>query len=562
MLELIKDFAAPDKSFYPAINWIWNTEITESGIEEQIRKFKDAGFKAVLIMAEPEEFRPDSMATDLKPRYLSREYFKLIHFAAEILKKYDMAFWLYDEGGWPSGGACTQVVKNNNDFSGKQVIYITRSFSAGEKYLPVNDEKSVFLAAFADNAARIGEDTVISRDTVVYEYRIYSSVCLRGDYYRTDIADIHATEEFIRLTHKRYFDALKDFKKSFASGFIPIFFNDEPSLFENAWTIDLEQKFFEKYGYDVIKYLPFIAGDKKPDQEDEIIALADYKLLLTELLRDNYFIPIRNYCRSHGVCFGGHLDGEHDAYNFIYNMRYGNPMEILRSYDIPGIDAIWRQIFPSENIDETWERKQIFPRYASSAARQIGNNKALSESFAVYGDGLTLNEMRYIVASQAIRGINMFDFMVSSYGTKSAYSLVERPSFAPEKPGFNNLRIINDYTARLCFLLSYFSFTCGAALYLPVRDIAVGGDNAKKAAYEFERLAVLLEKRHIDFDIIDDEAVRKAELNNNRLCLGKAEYHTVYIPSGVKRIPPEVKKKISNLKGEEEKRYLNAIIVI
>lgn len=552
MNNFIKEFISPNKRFYPAVNWIWNSEITENGIKKNIREFKAAGFKSVLIMAEPKEFRPDSMATDLKPDYLSEEFFDLIRFAAGTISENGMSLWLYDEGGWPSGGACTRVVKSNGSFSAKSVAYLKHNISKGEIYQPVSDGHSVFLAAFVNNTHRIyGGDTVNS-DATIFEYRVYSSVSLRNDFFRTDIADRHATDEFIRLTHSRYFNALYGDSSNFGKS-AAIFFNDEPSLPENAWTPNLEYEFFQKYNYDILDYLPFIAGGEETLSENEIKAVVDYKLLLGELIKENYFIPIRNYCRKNGVSFGGHLDGEHDAYNFIHNMRYGNPMEILRSYDIPGIDTIWRQIFPSEKINAERRKCQIFPRYASSAARQIGKNTALSESFAVYGDGLTLDEMRYIVSSQAVRGINMFDFMVASYSTKKACALVERPSFAAEKPGFNNLRLINDYTARLCSISSRFKSTGDSALYLPVRDIAAGGNFGKTAATEFEMLAVILERKHIDFDIIDDCAIEKAALNSGCLCFGNATYRTVYIPNGIKYMPENVKKKLSKLSVSTER---------
>ena len=81
MIDFLKQFKAPSSEYYPAINWVWNSVITKEGIVRQVDEFKKAGFLAVLIMTEPKEFRPKSMATNLEPEYLSDEFFSLVRFA-------------------------------------------------------------------------------------------------------------------------------------------------------------------------------------------------------------------------------------------------------------------------------------------------------------------------------------------------------------------------------------------------------------------------------------------------------------------------------------------------
>jgi len=46
------------------------------------------------------------MPTDLAPEYLSPEYPELYAYAMRRAGELGMLCWLYDEGGWPSGGAC------------------------------------------------------------------------------------------------------------------------------------------------------------------------------------------------------------------------------------------------------------------------------------------------------------------------------------------------------------------------------------------------------------------------------------------------------------------------
>ena len=55
--------------------------------------------------------------------------------------------------------------------------------------------------------------------------------------------------------------------------------------------------------------------------------------------------------------------------------------------DVPGVDAIWRQLFPGRPAN-------YFPRYAASAAHQNGGRFALSESFGIFGDSLSPSERK------------------------------------------------------------------------------------------------------------------------------------------------------------------------
>jgi len=75
----------------------------------------------------------------------------------------------------------------------------------------------------------------------------------------------------------------------------------------------------------------------------------------------------------------------------------------LRYVQVPGVDAIWRQIWPGTVAD--------FPKRPSSSAHLNGHPRAFSESYAVYGRGLTLEQAKWVMDFQFVRGINLFENM-------------------------------------------------------------------------------------------------------------------------------------------------------
>ena len=163
------------------------------------------------------------------------------------------------------------------------------------------------------------------------------------------------------------------------------------------------------------------------------------------------------------------------------------------------IPLIWEQIrWPyggRQPVDEEeTERMPFFTRIATSAARQMKRNLALTETYSIYGDGISPDEMRYASNYQAVRGINVFNFLTLPYGKTRCSALMMRPAFCPEKPGFGSLAHINKYYARLAYLLRLGYAEGDTALYHPCTDYMASSTPAalkdSTAAAEISSLAI------------------------------------------------------------------------
>ena len=102
-------------------------------------------------------------------------------------------------------------------------------------------------------------------------------------------------------------------------------------------------------------------------------------------------------------------------------------MRQLRAMDVPGVDMIWRQVFPGQP-------NHHFPKFASSAAHQNGTALAFTESFCVYGNGLTPAQMKWIVDFQYVRGITLLVSGCYPLSTHDHHMTGERPHFGPVDP--------------------------------------------------------------------------------------------------------------------------------
>ena len=517
--------------------WAWNTVITREGIRDRLDEMYGNGIRALYVIGEGNRFRPERCRTHLSPDYLTDAYIELLHYAYEYAESKGMYTWLYNEGGFPSGMACGQIRDVHPEWAIKAVVSRMTELPAGTAYAPRAD----VLAAFVGEE-RIRSGAVLADEVTVKEYTV-------GPYWydrnqiRTDNAERGNTEEFLRLTHERLYAR---FGKAMGED-ITLMFDDEAYM--GAWTTDLEKKFYIRYGYDLCDYLPMIARECSPRTDAEHRAYSDYVMLCGELVRENYFIPMRDWLRAHGMRSTGHLDRDNTTAGCV-DLRYGNVMETLRAFDVPGIDVIWSQIAYPAGGKSCPEGNEFFPRTASSAARQIGHNTAMSESFAVFGAHVTPEQMRYTVNYQAVRGISLFNFMMYSYDRKSIMGYQYRPSFQGENPAMDCLAQINTYTARLSHILQQCRADVRTALYCPYRTVSAGGAVMKKAAAAYDALGEALEREGVDFDIIDETFAEGARVENGVLIGEHVRYENVFVPSEVSLEKPEVLALLRECRAE------------
>ncbi len=527
-------FQEPDALLQPAYTWVWNAPVDKEEIARQLDEMDRAGIRCVYVLPEPKEFRPHNERIHLEPEYLTEEYFEMIRFMVQYAHEKQIAVWLYDEGGWPSGGACGRVIQRHPELCRKHLDRRTVSLDDHEPYQPGADA----LAAF-ENGRMVTAGATFPRPVELCEYFVRPQ-----ESFFVDPLDDESGHAFIESTHEGYARTLSDLLTE--DGYIQMMFTDEPGTDRLSWSRGLKEKFELRYGYSLLPFLPALMDGEEDGDAAAVRARIDYRELTGELFRQNYFVPIHEWCRRNRVLSTGHLDIDHKTDGCMVH-NYGSPLSLLRELDVPGVDMIWRQIDPPQNGRPPYEEGNgFFPRFAASAAAQSGGKYALSESYAVASAGLTGERMHYGIHYQMARGINLFNFMISSYGAQDALPFVMRPDFRMEMPGYYHLRALNDYVARACHLMQLGTPGTRTALYFPARDIWADGSARKEAVAAFDALGRSMEARQVEFDLIDDEAVRRATLEDGALGIGLARYEHVLVPT-CRHMPEDVRAILSHV---------------
>lgn len=106
--------ASPPAQFGMMPFWFWNDDLDLRELLRQLHAFRDGGMGGIVIHPR----------TGLSRRvgYLTLEYFRLVRRVVEECARLGMKVILYDEGGYPSGSACGQVVAANPDHAAHALI--------------------------------------------------------------------------------------------------------------------------------------------------------------------------------------------------------------------------------------------------------------------------------------------------------------------------------------------------------------------------------------------------------------------------------------------------------
>ncbi|MDD5727911.1 MAG: glycosyl hydrolase, partial [Victivallales bacterium] len=300
-------------------------------------------------------------------------------------------------------------------------------------------------------------------------------------------------------------------------------FSDEPQMLATVygqqltWCRDFAKVFHNCKGYDIKPFLEnLLKVPESTDSKELIRARIDFHDVCSILFVKRFLLPIRKWCRQHKLIFGGHLNGE-DAISLVLENGPGHIMHSLRAFDMPGVDVIRRQLFPGI-------ASEPFPKYASSIARQLGKKYVMAEVFAVYGNGITPYQQKWLIDYLLVRGINCLVFSKIAFSNSANFMSGCRPHLGPADPLWKYARHLNNYTGRLATILSRGRPVVSAAIYFDMDSIWTGHSVCSDAVKYQKDVAETLFQRQCDFDFIDDDALLKAKIHKGKLGVGCMTY--------------------------------------
>ncbi len=588
----LRTFADPGGDSAPMPFWMWNGDLDEDEIRRQIGLMSTAGVEAFVI--HPRE--------GLETEYLSDQWFEMTRVAVEEARVRGMKVWLYDELNWPSGYAGGKLIEEDPTRCARHLARVTMDAggrtSIRHSLSPLEQLVAVFAHDGEGGAEEILPELVtppgieqsttnptqphpnddidnkiddyphqplpsipkttstpirlpISPDTTTIDLYIsrptsFSVTYLPGIRY-TDLLDPEAVRLFISLTHDRYLKYLHDYFGTVVLGF----FTDEPGFYNNLhgcdpgtipWTAGFPAHFHQLKGYDLLPGLGSLwqppGQDGDPDA-DAARVRADFFDTLADRYRASYFDQLQQWCRANGLQLIGHLLGEEDLLTTARSQ--GDFFRHFRHMDQAGVDL----------VGQVSEEQSVSVRLGASAALHLGLEQLQSETFGIFGWGLSLEHMRYTTDWQAVRGLTRLiphAFHYSMAGDRHREcppSLFFQNCWWPFYPGFQS------YGRRLFAALEQGRPAASVALFYPLptvwADLSAGPEGeaaARQVDAAFRGLALVLERAQIDFQILDAEMIGRAKVEQHGVLALDQSCYTVLILPECRALPAGMAEKL------------------
>lgn len=275
---------------------------TKQALADHLAKIRKSGITQLMIYPR----------TGLEIEYMSPQWLDTVKFMVDECKRLGYtSVWLYDEFNWPSGTANHKVMAENPDYALTQ------------------------MSVYKDADGK-------------YSFKV------RKNMGAADLLNRDAVKCFIRLTHERYYNLLKDDFGSIIRGI----FSDEPAV-----------TYFDKSDNAVLR-VPYYAGIEADYEKltgrnfrDDLVKgsfRAGLSKLVGARMAENYIGTLEDWTSRHGIYLTGHFWAE----NAVPVDTCGGIMDTLPRMTLPAVD----EIFTEEYDKFEW----ITFSYAAYAAEKRG----------------------------------------------------------------------------------------------------------------------------------------------------------------------------------------------
>ncbi len=426
----------------------------------------------------------------LVTEYMGNEWMDNIKAASDSAGLLGMRAFAYDENGWPSG------------FGGDAVSSLGVDYQL--KYLRVEEEA-------------VHTDTSIA---TVDDYHFYYDV---NPFY-VDNLDKNVVRKFIETAYEPYYEKFGNKIKGF--------FTDEPQLSRDGipWSFVLPFEFKSEYGEELIPHLPelfYPVGDYKTTR-------VMFWRLVSKLFCEAYAKQIYDWCDEKGYTFTGHMLLEESMSGYISSS--GSVMASLRYFHIPGMDWLGRGIFDC-----------LTPYEVGSIGAQFGKEQIISETFALAGHNVSMNELKGIYEWQMSKGINMLCPHLEGYTNRGIRKRDYPPAMYYQQPWWKYMKTFTDSLSREGMVLSQSKPVADTLIIMPLANVwaeynGYPTDKTEAIDSSFINVVKSAERKHICFHLGDEIVLEEdARVENGKIIVGEMEYSTVVLPDNEIFLPSTVK---------------------
>lgn len=561
MDDLLGNLGNPPSSYRSATFWVWNDEMTKEQIKWQLEQLATNGFGGAFIHPRP----------GLVTEYLSEEWFELWEYAMEEARKLGLFVYIYDENSYPSGFGGGHVPSELPDCIARGIrLSYYENIDNPEKlyedrWIPeASYKRPLKIYAFSRKGEKIhlikdvteipdAEWSQYGKNFIAVEWVNPHYTPWLGGFAYPDLLRKEVTARFIECTYQAYFDRFKD---RFGDT-IPAIFTDEPviapgSVFvEDSSSLPFSHFFANEFktrnGYDLIEHIIWLFVD--PTEESNKIPSTkvrfDFYCTIRELWIENYIKPISEWCDKSGISWTGHFF-EHQ-WPSPWGQCSPAVMSLYEYMDWPGIDMLMTYLLKDDEFDPL----MVTIKEVSSVAHQLNKDKVLCECFGAGGWDATFADLKRITDWLAVHGITFFNQHLT-FSTYAGARKRDHPlSFDWREPWWKEYKYLNDYTARLSYVMNNSKSNTRILVLHPTTSWFVKATSSDEGNMlwdwgnipedspfkQYIHFLEMLRKNQIDYDLGDEFILeRHQNVKPGVLEVGHAEYDVIIIPKAMRNL--------------------------
>lgn len=503
----INNILNPSHFDRPAPFWSLNDKLNEKELRRQIREMAEKGWGSFIMHSR----------VGLVTEYLSEEWFSLICACCDEAKKNGIFAWLYDEDKWPSGFAGGLVPEKNADFRA-QILVLRRP---GEK-------------TAVDITLQERKYCGISFEICSYLSPL-DNPWFNGTCY-TDLMNAEAVRYFLATTHELY----KKYCGEYFGNIIPGIFTDEPCyIYRNLawnmwimvpWSSHLPDHFHSLNGYSIMPHLEKLFFNVDGYQKIR----HDFYSSAVDLFKKSFTMQYHKWCTDNNLKLIGHFMSED---TLLFQTQWsGDVMAHYEYMDWPGIDLLGRTTKISGKFSHLVPVKQV-----SSAAVQLGKERALSEVFGCAGGQVSFFHRKWLADWQASLGIGFVNHHLTLYSMRGERKRDYPANFGYPQPWWEDEKEFGDYLGRLSAAVTAGTPHADILVLQPLSSVwceysplTFTNDNYQlehKYDAPFNQLSSLLMEKHFNFHYGNENLITShGSVKGTLFTIGKCGYSAVVIP--------------------------------
>ncbi len=524
--------------YRPVPLWFINHYLREDVLRRQIREMAEKGCGGIMFHGRD----------GLRSGYLEKEWEDSLKWSIDEAEKNGMSVWLYDENHFPSGPVGSAIFRKYPERTMMCLAVLHEELiAAGTEFhfaVPDGVDIKFAFAVSTDGPSRTLDCAAEEREFVwintsgqpvtILLLHIVREWPIPGQYFPfyPDYLDAEVSAEFIEMTHRWYVNRFKDKMGNTIKGMFTdnSCFNFGRIRRSVAWTPKLAERFKLETGLDLESVLPGVFCRTEGFQRERLMF---WQFLGDEYLR-TFVHPIKEICELNQIASTGHYCLEDGMSEHI--RQIGDRFDLKRGQTLACVDMLGRKV--GEDLFESEGQTTCAnSRGTADAAYYSNGSRVMCECLGLMGGWkLDLGEIKRVTGFLAANGIDIFvphGLYYSIAGTRKWECIPDHV----HNPMWNYYREWTDWISKISFLMSHSDRTGGVFLLYPATtlrsyiDVGVKSDrpggipSSDRGAicdltdFTFRTTINNLVKNNIEFDIIDEYLLQRADIKGNHLVI-------------------------------------------